>query len=145
MKVFEDIKLKDGCMVGYLALPDSVKVAVEFDLEEEDAPEKSDFMELISDATAWAGGLSAERIAALKNEIAIELTDSAFQQSDYRPTERDYSDLQNELAVVRLYFFPEDVVVMVCEAKQEYPDMEINCQLDRSYRLEDISVEKKSR
>jgi len=142
MKVFEDIKLKDGCMVGYLTLPGSVKVVAEFDLDEEDAPEESDFRELISDATAWASGLSADRLTALKNEIATELTDAAFQQSDYRPTAGDYSDLQHSLVVVGLYFYPEDVVVMVCEAKQEYPDMQINCQLDESYRLEDISVEK---
>ena len=140
MKVFEDIKLKDGCMVGYLMLPDSVKVAVEFDLDEEDTPEASDFTELISDATAWASGLSAERLTALKKEIATELTDAAYQQSDYRPTAQDYAGLQNELVITGLFFYPDDAVIMVCEAKQEYPDMEINCQLDGSYRLEDISV-----
>jgi hypothetical protein len=141
MEVFEDIKLKDGCMVGYLTLPNSVRVAVEFDLDEEDAPEASDFTELISDATTWASGLSAERLTVLKKEIATELTDAAFQQSDYRPTAQDYADLQNELVIKGLFFYPEDVVIMVCEAKQDYPEMEINCQLDGSYRLEDISVE----
>ena len=142
MKVFEDIKFKDGCMVGHLTLPDSVKVEAEFDLDEEGTSEQLDFRELISNATYWASCLSAERLAALKNEIATELTDAAFQQSDYRPTVSDYSDLQNSLVIIGLSFYPDDVVIMVCEAKQEYPDMEINCQIDASYRLEDISVEK---
>lgn len=129
-------------MVGYLVLPDAVKVAAEFDLDEEDSHDQPDFAELISSAAAWAGGLTAGTIAALKKEIARELTDAAYGGSDYQPSESDYTDLETSLLIVRLCFYPDDGVVMVLQAKKEYPDMEIYCQLDGSCQMEDISVEK---
>lgn len=129
-------------MVGYLHLPDTVKITTEFDLEEHDDPGQPDFAGLISSAAAWAGGLSASTIAALKKEIARELTDAAYGGSDYQPSESDYTDLETSLLIVRLCFYPDDGVVMVFQAKKEYPDMEIYCQLDGSYQMEDISVEK---
>ena len=141
MEIFEDIVLKDGLMVGYLNLPEYVKVPVEFDLDEEDNPGQPDFEELISGAAAWARGLSAETIAALKKEIARELTDAAYGGSDYQPSDSDYTDLETSLRILRMNFYPDNAVVMVLEAKKEYPDMEIYCQLDDSYQLEDISVE----
>lgn len=142
MEVFKDLKLKDGRMVGYVNLPESVKVIVEFDLEEQDSSDQSDFAALISSATVWASALSSGTIALLKKEIARELTDAAYGGSDYQPSESDYADLETSLLIVRLCFYPDDAVVMIFEAKKEYPDMEIYCQLDGSYQLEDISVEK---
>lgn len=142
MEVFKDLKLVDGNMVGYLHLPDSVKVAAEFDLDEQDSPGQSDFATLISSAAVWVSGLSAGTIASLKKEIARELTDAAYGQSDYRPAESDYTDLETSLLILSLSFYPDNAVVMVLEAKKEYPDMEIHCQLDGSYQMEDISVVK---
>lgn len=145
MEVFKDVVLKDGLMVGHLDLPESAKVAVEFDLEEEDShPDQSDFAELISGAAIWVRGLSTGTISILKKEIARELTDAAYGQSDYQPSNSDYTDLETSMRIVRLCFYPDNVVVMVFEAKKEYPDMEIYCQLDTPYQLEDISVVKKN-
>lgn len=141
MEVFKDLVLKDGSMVGYLDLPESVKVAVEFDLDEEDSPGQSAFAALISSATAWVRKLSAGTIAVLKKEIARELTDAAYGGSDYQPSESDYTDLEASLRIIRLCFYPDNAIIMVLEAKKEYPDMEIYCQLDDAYQLEDISVE----
>lgn len=142
MDVFKDLELKDGCMVGYLDLPDSIKVIAELDLEEEDSPDQSDFAALITSAAVWVSRLSSGTIAVLKKEIARELTDAAYGGTDYQPSESDYADLETSLRIVRLRFYPDDVVLMILEAKKEYPDMEIFCQLDDSYQLEDISVEK---
>ncbi|PWV55581.1 hypothetical protein [Chitinophaga sp. S165] len=143
MEVFKDLQLKDGCMFGYLNLPESVKVAAEFDLEEEDDPKPSDFAALISSATDWATGLSAGTFEVLKKQIARELTDAAYGGAGYQPSESDYTALEASLLAIRLCFYPDNGVVMIFEAKQEYPDMEIYCQLDESYQLEDISVEER--
>ncbi|ACU60413.1 hypothetical protein [Chitinophaga pinensis] len=142
IELFNDLKLKDGCMVGYLTLPDSVKVIAELDLEEEDTSDQSDFTELILSAGDWANGLSATTIARLKKDIARELTDAAYGESDYQPSKEDYASLESSLDIVHLCFYPDNVVVMIFEAKKQYPDMKIYCQLDDSYQLEDISVEK---
>ncbi|MET3880962.1 hypothetical protein [Chitinophaga sp. OAE865] len=145
MEVFKDIVLKDGRMVGHLDLPESAKIAVEFDLEEEDSsPDQSDFAELVSSATIWVRGLGTGTISILKKEIARELTDAAYGESDYQPSDSDYTDLETSLKTVRLCFYPDNVVIMVFEAKKEYPDMEVYCQLDSPYQLEDISVVKKT-
>jgi hypothetical protein len=141
MEVFKDLNLKDGRMVGYLDLPESAKVVAEFDLEEQDSPDQPDFAGLISSAAAWVSGLSTGTIAMLKKEIARELTDAAYGDSDYQPSESDYTDLETSLHIVRICFYPDDVAMMILEAKKEYPDAEIYCQLDGSYQLEDISVE----
>lgn len=144
MEVFNDLQLKDGRMVGYLNLPDSLKVVAEFDLEEHDHPEQSDFAALIATATTWATGLNTETLEILKKQIAKELTDAAYGGAGYQVSESDYTALERALLVERLCFFPDNIVLMIFEAKKEYPDMEIYCQLDNSYQIEDISVEERN-
>ncbi|SFO51986.1 hypothetical protein SAMN05428949_5541 [Chitinophaga sp. YR627] len=144
MEVFNDLQLNDGRMVGYLNLPESLKVVAEFDLEEHDHPEPSDFAELISTATSWATGLNAATFEILKKQIAKELTDAAYGGAGYQVSESDYADLETSLLVERLCFFPDNIVLIIFEAKKEYPDMDIYCQLDNSYQIEDISVEERN-
>lgn len=144
MEVFNDLQLKDGCLVGYINLQKSLKVVAEFDLEGHDHPEQSDFSALISTATVWAIGLNAETFEKLKKQIAKELTDAAYGGAGYQVSESDYAALEASLLIGRLCFFPDNVVVMIFESKKEYPNMEIYCQLDNSYQIEDISVEERN-
>ncbi|WP_449399265.1 hypothetical protein [Chryseobacterium wanjuense] len=73
--------------------------------------------------------------------MAKELTDSAYTDSDYKPTEKDYKDLEEELTLTDVRFFPDDVISLVFKAKKEYPDMDIYCQIDHEFQVEDLFVE----
>ncbi len=139
MDKFKNLKLEDDVVTGKYDFYDR-EVNVEFDLEEDEA-EMEDFSELISDADGWIENFSQEKLSQLKTEIAKELTDSAYTDSDYKPTEEDYKNLQEELTLTDIRFFPDEVISLVFKAKKEYPDMDIYCQIDKEFQVEDLFVE----
>ncbi|SEW47891.1 hypothetical protein SAMN05421841_3654 [Chryseobacterium wanjuense] len=139
MDKFKNLKLEDDVVTGKYNYYDG-EVDVEFDLEEDDT-EMDDFSELISDANNWIENLTQENLNELKTKIAKELTDSAYSDSDYKPTEKDYKDLENELTLTDVRFFPDQVISLVFKAKKEYPDMDIYCQIDNEFQVEDLFVE----
>lgn len=139
MSKFKNLNLKDEVIKGKYNFHGE-DINVEIDLEEENV-QIDDFSELISSSENWIEGFSTEILEKLINELSKELTDSAYGDSDYKPTDKDYKDLEKELTLTEIRFFPDEVISLVFEAKKEYPDMDIYCQINKEFRIEDIIVE----
>ncbi len=139
MDKFKNLKLEDEIVTGKYSFQNK-NLSVEFDLEEDDV-EMDDFSELISDSEKWIERFSTEKLNEIKVELSKELTDSAYSDSDYEVTEEDYKNLENELNLTEIRFFPDDVISLIFEAKKEYPDMDIYCQITKEFEIEDVMVE----
>lgn len=139
MSTFKNLKLEDEVVTGTYDFQGE-DIAVEFDLEEDDLT-MDDFSELIQDAENWIESFSNKNLSTLKEEIARELTDSAYAGSAHKVSEEDYKNLEAELTLKEIRFFPEEVISLILEAKKEYPDMDIYCQINREFEIEDLMVE----
>lgn len=143
MSRFENLKIEDEILKGIYHSPVTGKVAVEFDLgeeEEDDDPAMEDFSELISASETWVEELTQDKLDDLKRKMAIELTDSAYTGSGYKPGQQDYDGLAAELTLICIRFFPDASFSLVFQAKKEYPDMLIWCQIDEDLEIEDLEV-----
>ena len=142
MDRFKYFQLIKGRLTGNVSLPQIGETSVELDLEEDD-PGIADFNELILQADVWIRMFNIEILNQLTKAIAIELTDSAYSGSDYKPVSSDYISLEHSLKLNRICFYQESVTTLVFESITEYPDMEIYCLLGESFSIEDLTVEYK--
>lgn len=136
---FENLKIEDDILKGTCNSPVTGNIAVEFDLEEDD-PAMEDFSGLISASETWIGKLTQDKLDELKQKMGIELTDSAYMGSDYKPNQQDYDGLTEELTLISVRFFQDSSFSLVFQAKKEYPDMLIWCQIDEDLEIEDLIV-----
>lgn len=136
---FENLKIDDDILKGIYNSPVTGNIAVEFDLEEDD-PVMEDFSELISTSEVWIEKLTQDKLDELKRKMGIELTDSAYMGSDYKPNQQDYDGLTEELTLISMRFFQDSSFSLVFQAKKEYPDMLIWCQIDEDMEIEDLIV-----
>lgn len=139
MGKFENLKIEDDIVKGVYDSPVAGNIAVEFDLEEDD-PVMDDFSGLISASETWIEKLTQNKLDDLKRKMSIELTDSAYMGSDYKPNQQDYDGLAEELTLIKMRFFQDSGFSLVFQAKKEYPDMLIWCQIDEDLEIEDLIV-----
>lgn len=139
MGKFENLKIEDDILKGIYNSSVTGNITVEFDLEEDD-PAMDDFSELISASETWIKKLTQNKLDDLKRKMAIELTDSAYIDSDYKPNQQDYDGLAEELTLISMRFFQDSGFSLVFQAKKEYPDMLIWCQIDEDMEIDDLIV-----
>lgn len=139
MPEFENLHLEEELLIGNYFSGITGNITVQFDLDEE-APALEDFNALVKEARAWTQTLTMEVLEDLKRQMAIELTDSAYAGSDYEPGADDYNGLQEELALKEIRFYKDEMYSLVLEAKKEYPDMLIYCQISTDFDIEDLIV-----
>lgn len=139
MGKFENLKIEDDIVKGVYDSPVTGNIAVEFDLEEDD-PVMEDFSGLISASETWIEKLTQNKLDDLKRKMSIELTDSAYMGTDYKPNQQDYDGLAEELTLIKMRFFQDSGFSLVFQAKKEYPDMLIWCQIDEDLEIEDLIV-----
>ena len=139
MPDFENLHLEEELLRGNYSSGVTGNITVQFDLEEEE-PELDDFNALVEEANAWIQTITKEALDELKRQIAIELTDSAYGGSDHKPTAGDYNGLAKELTLKEIRFYPDEMYSLVLDAKKEYPDMQIYCQISTDFDIEDLIV-----
>lgn len=140
MNKFENLAIEDDILKGTYDSPVTGRITVELDLEEEDTVMEN-FSGLISASETWIGRLTQEKLDELKRKMSLELTDSAYAGSSYKPGQQDYDGLAAELTLLSIHFFQDDAFSLVFQAKKEYPDMLIWCQIDEDLEIEDLVVD----
>lgn len=73
------------------------------------------------------------------NELALEITDASYSQSDYNPNTQDYVDLVSDFRLKQITFYIEEIALLF-EAKNNFPDMIIFCQIDEYLDIQDVNV-----
>jgi hypothetical protein len=136
----KELALTNNQMVGHYSIYSNEQVPVILDIETSN-PVFEDFKDIIIFADTVLANLTETKFNDIKKEIAKELTTAAYSESSYKPTLQDERNLEAELKLKRISFFPEDVISIVFEAKKEYPTMLIYCQLNEDLGVEDVIVE----
>jgi len=144
MNKFKNLAIEEDILKGTYDSPVTGRITVEFDLEEEDNVMEN-FSGLISASETWIGKLTQEKLDDLKRKMSLELTDSAYAGSDYKPGQQDYDGLAAELTLLSIQFFQDAAFSLVFQAKKEYPDMLIWCQIDEDLEIEDLVVDNPAR
>lgn len=138
-KHLSGLEIVDGQLIGSYTLSANEHVPVILDIDASN-PELDDFSDLLSDAESSLNALSEETLDHLKTSISVELTDAAYPESQADMKTKAYADLQAELTLKEIVFYLDDVISMVFEAKKEYPEMVIYCQVDQRFAIEDLAV-----
>ena len=134
----ENLSFENNQLNGNLLLPLSKeKIAVNYNLESDNVT-KDDYLPLVSKSKTLINELNVN-IKSIEKEIAKELTDSAYEQSDFTPQHDEYEKLENELEIYQLNFYNEYFVI-VFKAESNYPEMKIYCQLNDNMEIIDLSV-----
>lgn len=133
------LEIVDGKLIGKYALSANAHVPVILDIEASN-PDIADFSDLLGDAAGSLNALTAETLDHLKTSISVELTDAAYPESQADMKAKAYADLQAELTLKEIAFYLDDVISMIFEAKNEYPDMLIHCQVDPQFAIEDLAL-----
>lgn len=144
MNKFENLAIEDEILKGTYDSPVTGKITVEFDLEEDDPvedPVMENFSGLISASETWIGKLTQDKLDDLKRKISLELTYSAYAGSGYEPGQQDYDRLAAELTLISIHFFQDASFSLVFQAKKEYPDMLIWCQINEDLEIDDLMVD----
>lgn len=133
------LHLVENDLKGYVTLPFLQHQADAVLSMERKVDTTEEYAELIENANTFLENMSKDSYDAILHEMAIELTESAYSQGGYRPSEADVSNLEKELVLIALNF-DADSILLVFGASQNYPDMHIYCQVDQEGNIEDISV-----
>jgi len=138
-KNLSGIEIVDGTLIGNYALSANAHVPVILDIDASN-PAIDDFSDLLVDAASALDALTEETLDCLKTSISVELTDAAYPESDAGMKAKAYANLKAELRLKEIVFYLEDAISMIFEARNDYPDMSIYCQVDRRFAIEDLAV-----
>ena len=133
-------EILDGKLIGNYSISVNEHIPVIFDIEKSNT-KIEDFSELLDDAASSLNELTEKTLDNLKTNIAVELTDAAYSESINNTKAKDYLDLKSQLKLKNIIFYLGNVISMIFEAKEEYPDMLIYCQVDQSFDIEDLAVQ----
>ena len=113
---------------------------VKLKFDEEVATSKTSMIEsLLNKVSQFIVSLNTYNYKKILNELALEITDASYSQSDYNPNTQDYVDLISDFRLKQITFYIEEIVLLF-EAKDNFPDMNIFCQIDENLEIQDVSV-----
>ena len=75
----------------------------------------------------------------LIREISIEINQACYEQSDYEPTESDNKELANDLRIMNITAYFDDLV-FIYYSGSFLPDMEISAQITYEGKLESLEI-----
>ena len=131
--------LENNCLVGFMLISDIKQpFKVSFDLERE-VLDINEFEPFVKDSYVFVKKITRITILELLRNIAKDLVDSSYDQSDYLPVSEDYLDLENDMNIVQLNFYKDDIVIDILSQKK-FPDMKIYCQVDHDLAIIDLGI-----
>jgi hypothetical protein len=111
---------------------------VEIDLEE-DSTNPADFDELTNELQRLITYLTPDNLKAMEAAIAKEITESAYEQTEYIPDAADFASVANDLKLVKIITFPEGFAFDYT-AEINYPGNQIKIQLDTEFNIDDVGI-----
>lgn len=134
-----NITIENNLLLGTIFSPSlHQSFAIEID-PETDATTTAHFDDLINELQRLIGYLMPDLLQKITTSTAREITTSAYEQSDYTPTEADFTVLENDLKLLKIITFPEGFAFDYA-AEANYPGNQIKVQLDEDFNIEDIAI-----
>ena len=138
--MIKNLKINDGKATALISLSPSgmqpYDIPIFIDDESGDIQRESQIYSILDRVENFSKRIN---IDDLIRDISIEINQACYEQSDYEPTEFDNKELANDLKIVNItaYF---DELVFIYYSGSFLPDMEISAQITYEGELENLEV-----
>jgi len=137
--IIKNTTIDNNLLLGTIFSPSlDQSFPIEIDLEET-STHPSDFDALTNELQRLISYLTPANLKAMEAAIAKEITESAYEQTEYVPDEDDFASVANDLKLVKIITFPEGFVFDYT-AEINYPDNQIKIQLYTEFNIEDVGI-----
>ena len=132
-------KIENNILVGTTNLSAyKDDIVVNFDIEDT-TDDINDFLEIVTIAKIFIDKLNENGLSEIYTEVSKQLTEASYSQSDYEPTEEDFTELRNDIKINQINFYEDDAVIIL-HAEKVFRGMEITCQIDYDFQIDDVTI-----
>ena len=138
--MIKNLKINDGKATALISLSPSgmqpYDIPIFIDDESGDIQRESQIYSILDRVENFSKRIN---IDDLIRDISIEINQACYEQSDYEPAEFDNKELANDLKIVNItaYF---DELVFIYYSGSFLPDMEISAQITYEGELENLEI-----
>ena len=138
--MIKNLKINDGKATAFISLSPSGRqphdITIFIDDESGDIQRESQIHLILDKIESFFKQIN---IDDLIKDISIEINQACYEQSDYEPTEFDNKELANDLKIVNITAYFDDLV-FIYYSGSFLPDMEISTQITYEGELENLEV-----
>lgn len=138
--MIENLKINDGKATALISLSPSdmqpYDIPIFIDDESGDIQRESQIYPILDRVESFFKRIN---IDDLIRDISIEINQACYEQSDYEPTELDNKELANDLKIVNITAYFDDLV-FIYYSGSFLPDMEISAQITYEGELENLEI-----
>ena len=138
--MIENLKINDGKATALISLSPSdmqpYDIPIFIDDESGDIQRESQIYPILDRVKSFFKRIN---IVGLIRDISIEINQACYEQSDYEPTELDNKELANDLKIVNITAYFDDLL-FIYYSGSFLPDMEISAQITYEGELENLEI-----
>ena len=138
--MIKNLKINDGKATALISLSPSdmqlYDIPIFIDDESGDIQRESQIYPILDRVESFFKRIN---IDDLIRDISIEINQACYEQSDYEPTKLDNKELANDLKIVNITAYFDDLV-FIYHSGSFLPDMEISTQITYEGELENLEI-----
>ena len=138
--MIKNLKINDGKATALISLSpsdmQSYYIPIFIDDESGDIQRESQIYPILDRVESFFKGIN---IDDLIRDISIEINQACYEQSDYEPTKLDNKELANDLKIVNITAYFDDLA-FIYYSGSFLPDMEISAQITYEGELENLEI-----
>ncbi|WP_454384733.1 hypothetical protein [Streptococcus sp. Marseille-Q7087] len=138
--MIKNLKINDGKATALISLLPSDRqpydIPIFIDNESGDIQRESQIYPILDRVENFFKGINIDNLI---RDISIEINQACYEQSDYEPTEFDNKELANDLMIINITAYFDDLV-FIYYSGSFLPDMEISAQITYEGELENLEI-----
>lgn len=138
--MIKNLKINDGKATALISLSPSDRqpydIPIFIDDESGDIQRESQIYPILDRVENFFKGINIDNLIG---DISIEINQACYEQSDYEPTEFDNKELANDLMIINITAYFDDLV-FIYYSGSFLPDMEISAQITYEGELENLEI-----
>ena len=138
--MIKNLKINDGKATALISLLPSDRqpydIPIFIDNESGDIQRESQIYPILDRVENFFKGINIDNLI---RDISIEINQACYEQSDYEPTEFDIKELANDLMIINITAYFDDLV-FIYYSGSFLPDMEISAQITYEGELENLEI-----
>lgn len=138
--MIKNLKINDGKATALISLSPSDRqpydIPIFIDDESGNIQRESQIYPILDRVENFFKGINIDNLI---RDISIEINQACYEQSDYEPTEFDNKELANDLMIINITTYFDDLV-FIYYSGSFLPDMEISAQKTYEGELENLEI-----
>lgn len=141
--MIKNLKINVGIATALISLSPSDRqpydIPIFIDDESGDIQRESQIYPILDRVENFFKGINIDNLI---RDISIEINQACYEQSDYEPTEFDNKEIANDLMIINITAYFDDLV-FIYYSGSFLPDMEISAQITYEGELENLEIYEK--